>query len=150
MRYTKVIVSFLRCSFWRPTALPRKKFKIDSTHSNVNFTVRHNVVAKVSGNFKEFTGAIMYDEKDIAKSAVNVTIKTASVNTQNERRDATKEVELPFKILGTLKSARGTRMGIEAGLTLNRLALGILMFAHGAQKVLGWFGGYGWSGTWDI
>ena len=29
-----------------------------------------------------------------------------------------------------------------------RLALGIVIFPHGAQKVLGWFGGYGLSGTW--
>src|SRR5216683_7792045 len=28
-----------------------------------------------------------------------------------------------------------------------RLALGIVMFPHGAQKALGWFGGYGFSGT---
>jgi putative oxidoreductase len=28
-----------------------------------------------------------------------------------------------------------------------RVALGIVMFPHGAQKVLGWFGGYGLEGT---
>jgi len=28
-----------------------------------------------------------------------------------------------------------------------RLALGLVMFPHGAQKMLGWFGGYGLSGT---
>jgi len=28
-----------------------------------------------------------------------------------------------------------------------RLALGIVIFPHGAQKMLGWFGGYGFSGT---
>jgi putative oxidoreductase len=28
-----------------------------------------------------------------------------------------------------------------------RLMLGIVMFPHGAQKMLGWFGGYGFSGT---
>ena len=28
-----------------------------------------------------------------------------------------------------------------------RLALGIVMFAHGAQKVLGWYGGAGFAGT---
>ena len=28
-----------------------------------------------------------------------------------------------------------------------RLLLAAVMFPHGAQKVLGWFGGYGWSGT---
>jgi putative oxidoreductase len=28
-----------------------------------------------------------------------------------------------------------------------RLALGLTIFPHGAQKLLGWFGGYGFSGT---
>ncbi|MBI2518061.1 MAG: DoxX family protein [Opitutae bacterium] len=28
-----------------------------------------------------------------------------------------------------------------------RLALGLMMFPHGAQKLLGWFGGYGFSGS---
>ena len=28
-----------------------------------------------------------------------------------------------------------------------RLALGVVFFAHGAQKMLGWFGGYGFTGT---
>lgn len=32
-------------------------------------------------------------------------------------------------------------------LTLARLALGIVIFPHGARKLLGWFGGYGFSGT---
>lgn len=35
----------------------------------------------------------------------------------------------------------------DAGLTLIRVALGLVMFPHGAQKVFGWFGGYGWTGT---
>jgi putative oxidoreductase len=32
-------------------------------------------------------------------------------------------------------------------LTLLRLALGIIFFAHGTQKTLGWFGGYGFTAT---
>lgn len=28
-----------------------------------------------------------------------------------------------------------------------RLAIGIVIFSHGAQKLFGWFGGYGFSGT---
>ena len=35
----------------------------------------------------------------------------------------------------------------DKGLTLVRIMLGLVMFPHGAQKALGWFGGYGWSGT---
>jgi putative oxidoreductase len=30
---------------------------------------------------------------------------------------------------------------------LARIALGIVVFPHGAQKLLGWFGGYGFTGT---
>jgi putative oxidoreductase len=32
-------------------------------------------------------------------------------------------------------------------LTLLRLVLAIVVFPHGAQKMLGWFGGFGFSGT---
>ena len=32
-------------------------------------------------------------------------------------------------------------------LLFQRVALGLVMFPHGAQKLLGWFGGYGFSGT---
>jgi putative oxidoreductase len=35
----------------------------------------------------------------------------------------------------------------DVTLTILRLVLGIVFFAHGAQKALGWFGGYGFSGT---
>ena len=32
-------------------------------------------------------------------------------------------------------------------ITVLRLVLGVVFFAHGAQKMLGWFGGYGFNGT---
>ncbi len=35
----------------------------------------------------------------------------------------------------------------DSALTIVRLVLGVIFFAHGAQKTLGWFGGYGFSGT---
>src|SRR5262245_4253549 len=31
--------------------------------------------------------------------------------------------------------------------TILRIALGVILFPHGAQKMLGWFGGYGFNGT---
>ena len=33
---------------------------------------------------------------------------------------------------------------------LARLILGIVLFPHGAQKLLGWFGGYGFKGSMDF
>jgi len=35
-------------------------------------------------------------------------------------------------------------------LTVLRLVMGVTFFMHGAQKMLGWFGGYGFSGTMDF
>ena len=35
----------------------------------------------------------------------------------------------------------------DFAVTVLRLFLGVVFFAHGAQKALGWFGGYGFSGT---
>jgi putative oxidoreductase len=35
----------------------------------------------------------------------------------------------------------------DFAVTVLRLFLGVVFFAHGAQKTLGWFGGYGFSGT---
>src|SRR5688572_7805292 len=39
----------------------------------------------------------------------------------------------------------GTRA--DAAAPVLRLALAVVMFPHGAQKVLGWFGGHGYEGT---
>jgi putative oxidoreductase len=42
---------------------------------------------------------------------------------------------------------RLVRTSNDFALTVLRLALGVVFFAHGAQKVLGWYGGPGFSGT---
>jgi putative oxidoreductase len=44
---------------------------------------------------------------------------------------------------------RGLVLGTSPGFTpvLLRLTLAAVMFPHGAQKALGWFGGGGWTGT---
>ena len=35
----------------------------------------------------------------------------------------------------------------DIAFTVLRLVLGVVFFAHGSQKMLGWFGGYGFKGT---
>lgn len=37
--------------------------------------------------------------------------------------------------------------GSDLSVTIPRLILGVVFFAHGAQKVLGWFGGHGFTAT---
>ena len=42
---------------------------------------------------------------------------------------------------------RTNRKLFDVTLLALRLAMGVVMFPHGAQKMLGWFGGYGFAGT---
>ncbi|GBC77504.1 Protein YceI [bacterium HR08] len=143
------------------------EFVIDPVHSSIEFSVRHMMVTNVRGRFREFSGTIFYDEKDITKSSVRVTIKTASIDTGNADRDnhlrspdffdaakypeitfastriekrgaeyvcigtltirgVSREVAIPFRVLGVVRDQRGnTRLGVEAGLTINRLDYGV-------------------------
>jgi polyisoprenoid-binding protein YceI len=59
---------------------------IDPNHTQVGFGVRH-FFTKVPGRFSRFTGTIVYDEANLAASQVNAEIETASITTDNERRD---------------------------------------------------------------
>ena len=69
------------------SALAADEYKIDPSHSSVNFAVTHATVSIVTGRFNAFEGKVQFDDKDVAKSSVNVTIKTASVNTDVTNRD---------------------------------------------------------------
>ncbi len=59
---------------------------VDASHSHVGFTARHLMVAKVRGNFTDFTGSIDVAD-DPLKSKLNATVDATSVNTGDEGRD---------------------------------------------------------------
>lgn len=83
---------------------------LDKAHSKVGFTVTHMAVSEVEGNFKDFDGSIVSKADDFNGAEVSFTAKTASIDTDNEKRDghlkspdffdAEKFPELSFK--GTL------------------------------------------------
>ena len=60
---------------------------IDATHSTVGFVVRHMMVSKVRGFFRDFSGEIVTAENP-ADSSVTATIDLASIDTRQEQRDA--------------------------------------------------------------
>jgi polyisoprenoid-binding protein YceI len=63
------------------------EYLIDNAHTQIGFKVKHMVVATVQGKFNEFSGTVFYDEKDVTKSSVQGTVKVASINTDNPKRD---------------------------------------------------------------
>ena len=62
-------------------------WNIDPAHSHVGFTVKHLVISKVAGEFRDFAGTVTFDGQDVSKGAVDVTIQMASINTANDKRD---------------------------------------------------------------
>ena len=61
-------------------------YVFDKNHSTMGFLIRH-LFTKVPGRFTDFSGQISFDEGNPEQSTVEVTIKTASENTDNETRD---------------------------------------------------------------
>ncbi|NEK59851.1 YceI family protein [Geodermatophilus sabuli] len=60
---------------------------IDASHSTVGFSVRHMMVSKVRGYFREFSGEIT-TAADPTQSTVTATVDMDSIDTRQEQRDA--------------------------------------------------------------
>jgi polyisoprenoid-binding protein YceI len=63
-------------------------YTIDTAHSEIGFSVRHMMFAKVRGQFKTWNATLAYDPASPAKSTIRVEVETASIDTREEKRDA--------------------------------------------------------------
>jgi polyisoprenoid-binding protein YceI len=61
-------------------------WKLDPTHSELSFSVRHLAISKVRGTFESFDATVVTAE-DPQQSTVEATIDIASVNTNQKDRD---------------------------------------------------------------
>lgn len=61
---------------------------IDPTHTTIGFSARHAMVAKVRGNFADFSGTFTLDGSNPSASSAQLTAMTASIDTRNADRDA--------------------------------------------------------------
>ncbi len=62
-------------------------FRIDNTHSSIQFTIPFFGVADVAGRFDRFCGQFNYDEADLSASSIELYIDAASINTSLNIRD---------------------------------------------------------------
>ncbi len=62
-------------------------YTFDKAHSFIGFKVTHYGLVEVPGYFRDFTGTVNFDSKDITKSSVEFTAKVTSVDTGVEGRD---------------------------------------------------------------
>lgn len=64
-----------------------ERWEIDSSHSGIQFTVRHLVIAKVRGQFSRWTGTLEVPDGDFARASLNVVIDASSIDTGVADRD---------------------------------------------------------------
>jgi polyisoprenoid-binding protein YceI len=63
------------------------QWRFDPAHTRIGFSTRHAMVTKVRGAFNDVEGTITVDPDAPERSAVQVSIKVASIDTRNADRD---------------------------------------------------------------
>lgn len=128
------------------------KYAVDPSHSSVGFAVKHMVVSKVKGYFNDYAVNIVYDDKDITKSSVEVAIKMASIDTKAAKRDehlrspdffdAAKYPEITFKSKRIEKSGEGyvavgdlTMRGVTKEIQLPFTFAGVITDPYGNTRL---------------
>lgn len=103
-------------------------YVLDKAHCNIGFSVKHMVISNVKGKFDDFEGTFDFDEAKKSVNSAQAAIKTASINTGDQKRDdhlrspeffdAEKFPEITF----TLKNSRslgGGKMRVTGDLTIH-------------------------------
>jgi len=102
-------------------------YAVDPSHSRLGFTVRHLGFSKVRGSFENFEGIVRLDPDDLSTIEAEGTAQTASITTNDEKRDAhlrsadffdaDKYPTITFKSTG-VKDVDGSRFTLIGELTM--------------------------------
>ena len=65
-----------------------QRWNIDTSHSGIEFSVRHLMISKVRGAFETWRGTIDFDSNEPEASKVSVQIEAGSIDTREPSRDA--------------------------------------------------------------
>jgi len=78
---------FFAIAFLSTAAFAQSTWKNDPMHSKLGFTVTHLMVSDVDGIFKNFTCTIVASKPDFSDAKFQLTVNTASINTDVDYRD---------------------------------------------------------------
>jgi polyisoprenoid-binding protein YceI len=67
--------------------MSKSHWNVDATHSSIDFTIRHMMIAKVKGSFNSFEAQIEADPEDLTTANVQFSIDLSSIDTRNADRD---------------------------------------------------------------
>jgi polyisoprenoid-binding protein YceI len=87
MNRKSIILTVFGILFFFNGAFGADKYVIDPAHTSMGFAIRHLVINKVKGDFKDYTATFNLDERDISGSSASAVIQVASIDTGVEQRD---------------------------------------------------------------
>jgi polyisoprenoid-binding protein YceI len=64
------------------------KWRIDPSHSHVEFAVRHLMISTVKGRFADVSGTLIGDETNPENASIDITIPVGGIDTHESQRDA--------------------------------------------------------------
>jgi len=82
----KKLVAVLAAALAVP-ALAADTFKIDGSHTQAGFSVKHLLISNVRGEFGKTEGVVVLDEANPARSSVEATIDATTIDTRDAKRD---------------------------------------------------------------
>jgi len=127
---------------------------IDTAHTNLGFSARHAMVAKVRGHFAEYSGTFTIDGENIANSKAEITIQTASILTGQADRDG--HLKSPdfldvenfptITFVSTAVAEKGDSVVITGDLTIHGVTKSVVLKTHllgfgpgmGGVQLSGW------------
>jgi polyisoprenoid-binding protein YceI len=68
-------------------AAKQTQWQLDPAHSAAHFSVRHLMISNVRGDFNKVSGSAVLDLSDPTKSAIEVSVDIASIDTREPQRD---------------------------------------------------------------
>ncbi|MBF0444947.1 MAG: YceI family protein [Magnetococcales bacterium] len=72
---------------WAATPAQADNYRIDPTHSFIEFSILHLGISVLKGRFNDISGDFNYDEQNPNSAKISVLVKTASIDSNHAERD---------------------------------------------------------------
>jgi polyisoprenoid-binding protein YceI len=115
-------------------------WQIDPQHTAAGFSVKHLMISTVRGQFKSVTGTVVWEDQDISKSTVDVTIDANTVDTSEPKRDADLKSANFFDVARyptitfkskTIEQVSAAKMKITGDLTIHGVTKEVVLNVEG-------------------
>jgi polyisoprenoid-binding protein YceI len=140
-----VLAATIAAALAVPSPAATTTWQIDPAHTAAGFSVKHMMIATVRGQFKGVTGTVNWDDQDISKSIVDVTIDANTVDTGEPKRDADLKSANFFDVANyptiTFKSTKiervsAAKMKVTGNLTIHGVTKPVVLDVEGPSGAI--------------